>query len=164
MVAGPGTYSPAGVAAAKPVRFRRCPATVMPPTHCREDEPGRLRCADERQPSEEGRFAVETAEPTSSATSGAGWSTRLSSDGTAASLYVTRPPPRLEKIAPESRSNSSTVVVVSGSTQVTCSFVSVASGSAFCNAQFEARIAIIQPCFTLKSIVTFAELRVTFLG
>ena len=39
-----GHISPAGVAAAKPVRTRRCPATAMPPHFTgAEDEPGRLR-------------------------------------------------------------------------------------------------------------------------
>ena len=59
-----GHMSPAGMAAAKPVRIRRCPATAMPRPPA-GDEPGRLRHADERQPSEEGRFCGSRRRATS---------------------------------------------------------------------------------------------------
>src|SRR5690242_12576136 len=53
MLRAAGQIPPAGATTAKPVRIRRCPATAMP----FGDEPGRLRCAERTQPSEEGRFA-----------------------------------------------------------------------------------------------------------
>ena len=60
-IPGRRTSSEAG---ANPALSRNCDASQAT---TREDEPGRLPTPDERQPSEEGRFAVTAAEPTSSA-------------------------------------------------------------------------------------------------
>ena len=52
-----GHISPAGVQAAKPVRTRRCPATAMPLGRAGRTSQVACPTPDERQPSEEGRFA-----------------------------------------------------------------------------------------------------------
>ena len=68
--AAAGHISPAGRAAAKPVRIRRCPATVMPAPLPAGDEPGRLHPADELSPRRKGGSRGAAAEPPPSASRG----------------------------------------------------------------------------------------------
>src|SRR5215217_5373521 len=63
-LAAPGTYPPAGVVTANPVRFRSCPATVMPLRGTSQ-----VACAtpNERNPRRKGSSCGAAAEPPPSA-------------------------------------------------------------------------------------------------